>query len=78
KIDEYYEKTTSSPAYILAMGMCSALRLQAINGQVIVLNPREKLGYFKRHWPADLQDAVVKCIEDIVSSIAIFVLEILH
>jgi hypothetical protein len=22
KIDEYYEKTTDSPAYIMAMGLC--------------------------------------------------------
>jgi hypothetical protein len=32
----------------------------------LVLNPKEKLGYFKKHWSLDLQEDVVKCIEEVV------------
>ncbi|KAF8240515.1 hypothetical protein L208DRAFT_1232243 [Tricholoma matsutake] len=35
KINEYYEKTTDSPAYIMSM----------------ILNPKEKMGYFKKRSP---------------------------
>ncbi|KAI0261694.1 hypothetical protein BGY98DRAFT_940614, partial [Russula aff. rugulosa BPL654] len=48
KIDEYYEKTTESPAYIMSM----------------ILNPNEKMGYFKKHLPANLHEDVLKCVED--------------
>jgi hypothetical protein len=34
----------------------------------VVLNPKEKMGYFKRHWPANLQEDVTKCVEDVVRS----------
>jgi len=50
KIDEYYEKTTESPAYIMSM----------------ILNPKEKMDYFKKHWSVDLQEDVVKCAEEVV------------
>ncbi|KIL55515.1 hypothetical protein M378DRAFT_17877 [Amanita muscaria Koide BX008] len=49
KIDGYYEKTTDTPAYILSM----------------VLDPRQKLGHFKKNWLLDLQGDVVKCVEDL-------------
>ena len=49
KIDDYYERTTESPAYILAM----------------ILDPREKLSYFKKHWSPDLLEDVVKCVEGV-------------
>ncbi|KAF8802671.1 hypothetical protein BYT27DRAFT_7215186 [Phlegmacium glaucopus] len=49
KIDNYYEKTTESPAYILAM----------------ILNPKEKMSYFKKHWSTELQDDIVKCVEEV-------------
>ena len=29
----------------------------------LVLNPKEKMGYFKKHWSADLHDDVLKCVE---------------
>ena len=32
----------------------------------LVLNPKEKLGYFKKHWSSDLQEDVVKCIKEVV------------
>jgi hypothetical protein len=32
----------------------------------LVLNPKEKLGYFKKHWSSDLQEDVVKCVEEVV------------
>ncbi|KAG6874678.1 hypothetical protein C0993_012652, partial [Termitomyces sp. T159_Od127] len=49
KIDNYYEKTTNSPAYIMTM----------------ILDPREKMSYFKKHWPKDLQTDVLKCIKEV-------------
>ncbi|KAN0105652.1 hypothetical protein V8E52_010827 [Russula decolorans] len=49
KIDKYYKKTTESPAYIMAM----------------ILNPKEKMKYFKKHWSPELQDNVVECVEEV-------------
>ena len=37
---------------------------------ILVLNPREKMAYFKSQWSADLQDDVVKCVEDVVGSVS--------
>ena len=41
---------------------------------VLVLNPKEKMGYFKKHWPAELQEEVRTCIEEEVhpSSLLLF------
>ncbi|KAF8815623.1 hypothetical protein BYT27DRAFT_7297093, partial [Phlegmacium glaucopus] len=50
KIDDYYEKTTDSPAYIMAM----------------ILNPKEKMSYFKKHWLTELQGDVMRCVEEVV------------
>jgi hypothetical protein len=33
----------------------------------LVLNPKDKLSHFKRHWPQDLMKDVLKCVEDVVS-----------
>ena len=33
---------------------------------LLVLNPQQKLGYFKKHWSADLQGDVVECAEVVV------------
>lgn len=49
KIDKYYEKTTESPAYLMAM----------------ILNPKEKMSYFKKHWSPELQGDVVECVEKV-------------
>ena len=32
----------------------------------LALNPKEKLGYLKKHWSLDLQEDVVKCAEEVV------------
>jgi hypothetical protein len=31
-----------------------------------VLNPKEKMGYFKKHWSVALQEGVTKCVEEVV------------
>ncbi|KAG6892748.1 hypothetical protein C0993_003092, partial [Termitomyces sp. T159_Od127] len=49
KIDDYYEKTTNSPAYIMTM----------------ILDPREKLSYFAKNWSTELQADVLKCVEEV-------------
>jgi hypothetical protein len=33
---------------------------------LLVLDPREKMGYFKKHWSEDLQDDVKSCVEEVV------------
>ncbi|KAJ7659106.1 ribonuclease H-like domain-containing protein [Mycena polygramma] len=48
KVDEYYQKTSNSNAYMFAM----------------VLDPSHKLSYFKKHWPGDLQDAAIENMEE--------------
>lgn len=35
----------------------------------IVLNPEEKMSHFKKHWPKELQDDVLKCLKEVVSLI---------
>lgn len=49
KIDDFCEKTTESPAYVMAM----------------ILDPKEKMLYFKKHWPKELQDDVLKCVKEV-------------
>ncbi|KAG1787134.1 uncharacterized protein HD556DRAFT_1247235, partial [Suillus plorans] len=49
KLDEYYERTTNSPAYIIAM----------------LLDPTAKIAYFKKHWPSNLLDDVLTCAENV-------------
>ncbi|EIW73754.1 hypothetical protein CONPUDRAFT_160753 [Coniophora puteana RWD-64-598 SS2] len=49
KIDKYYQKTTKSDVYIMAM----------------VLVPNQKLAYFKKYWPEDLQDGLKEEIESV-------------
>jgi hypothetical protein len=68
KIDEYYEKTTESPAYIMAMSMCSKLLVLSILLLIYVpvLDLKEKMAYFKEHWSINLQGKVIKCVEEVV------------
>ena len=66
KIDEYYEKTTASPAYIMLMSMSIPHLILHITDTHVVLNPREKMGYFKKHWSVDLQEEVMTCVEELV------------
>ena len=32
----------------------------------LVLNPKEKMSHFKKHWSEDLQDDVLECLEKVV------------
>ena len=67
KIDEYYEKTTESPAYVNGYELLPSLGHSLTDGHAsIALNPKEKLEYFKKHWSVDLQEAVATCVEDVV------------
>jgi hypothetical protein len=49
----------------MAMSMVLSLTLYNTD-MLLVLNPKEKMGYFKKHWSADLQEEVMKCVEEIV------------
>jgi hypothetical protein len=69
KIDEYYKKTTKSAAYIVAMGVPYCFIPMTLLMNPLVLNPKGKMLYFKKHWPEELHENVLKCVEAIVSSI---------
>ncbi|KAF7346742.1 putative AC transposase [Mycena sanguinolenta] len=47
KVNEYYQKTSNSNSYVLAM----------------VLDPQRKLAYFEKHWPKSLQASAKKELE---------------
>jgi len=50
-----------------------------ITDTYLVLNPKEKMRYFKKHRPVDLQEDVTKCAEEVVgSSSPLLVLELIH
>jgi hypothetical protein len=72
KIDEYYEKTTQSPAYIMAMSRIVLLASKQDVNTIIVLNPKEKMRYFKKHWSPELQDDVIECVEEVVCHTHLF------
>ena len=69
KINEYCEKTTESPAHIMSMSMSFSLLSCTLDLSDIslVFNPKEKMGYFKKHWSAELQEEVLKCVEEEVN-----------
>jgi hypothetical protein len=67
KIDEYYEKTTNTSAYIMAMDRCcGASFVDVISNVHVVLNPKEKMSHFKKHWSEELQDDVLTCLKEVV------------
>lgn len=66
KIDKYYEKTTESPAYIMVMSKQSLFNSAMTLICLLVLNPKEKMSYFKKHWSMELQGEVIKCVEEVV------------
>ena len=35
-----------------------------ITNILLVLNPKEKMSYFKKNWPSDLHEDVLKCVEE--------------
>ena len=43
-----------------------ALRDDDTTNLLLVLNPKEKMAYFKKHWSVELQGEVVKCAEEVV------------
>lgn len=66
KLDEYYEKTTDSPAYIIAMCLSFSVSvIPSLTSAIIVLDPTTKLAYFKKHWPSNLLDDVLACAENV-------------
>jgi hypothetical protein len=51
----------------MSMSMIITFALtQKIIDVFLVLNPKEKMSYFKKHWSVNLQEAVVKCVEEVV------------
>jgi hypothetical protein len=44
----------------------------------IVLNLKEKMGYFRKHWSVDLQEAVVICAEMVWANSPLPILELIH
>jgi hypothetical protein len=67
KIDQYYEKTTESSAYIMSMSApCFFPFLSFIDDMAPVLNPSEKMAYFKKNWSVELQNDITICAEDVV------------
>ena len=78
KIDDYYEKTTESPAYIMAMSrtVYSSHKRPNVN-TIVVLDPKEKMRYFKKHWSSELQEDVVNCVEEVVCYISLVRLQYL-
>jgi hypothetical protein len=67
KLDEYYEKTTDSLAYVIAMGSFFFFNYSSLMSVNIVLDPTSKMAYFKKHWPEHLHDDVLSCAENVVS-----------
>jgi hypothetical protein len=63
KIDEYYDKTTESPTCIMSMSTEFCPYPSPITNILLVLNPKEKMSYFKKNWPFDLHEDILKCVE---------------
>lgn len=73
KLDKYYEKTTDSPAYIMAMCMfTSRFNFDLFSDAFTsVLDPTGKMSYFKKNWPEELQTEVRTCAEKVVCMVAL-------
>jgi hypothetical protein len=50
----------------MSMSMRPSSYIQNIIDVFLVLNPKEKMGYFKKHWSVNLQEDVIKCVEEVV------------
>jgi hypothetical protein len=72
-IAKYYDKTSTSDAFILSMRALFHLLSCHLNVLIIavslVLHPKMKMRYFTRYWPGDLHDGVRESAEKIVSSL---------
>ena len=69
KLEEYYEKTTDSPAYIMAMCSFIFIFFSLIsNFSNAVLDPTAvgKMAYFKKNWLEGLHADILACAEKIV------------
>jgi hypothetical protein len=50
----------------MAMGIYLALFVEKLLTWLLVLNPKEKMAYFKRHWSTELQEDVRQCVVEVV------------
>lgn len=67
KIAGYYEKTATSDAFLLSMGMYLLGYLVTMLTLPLVLDPEMKMKHFEMYWEQDLQDTVKETLEKIVS-----------
>ena len=44
---------------------------------LLVLNPEEKMKYFKKHWSVELQKDVANCVEEVVGASSVFLVLLL-
>jgi hypothetical protein len=62
KLNEYYQKTADSDAYMctftISLGLCHPWWL-------LVLHPEQKMAHFKKHWDAELQQEVLMLAQNI-------------
>jgi len=63
KLDEYYMKTVTSDAHIIAMSSCPLSCKNYLTMLPPVVNPKKKLSHFKKYWKKEEYDKVVKLIE---------------
>jgi hypothetical protein len=69
KVDEYYNKTTQTGAYIMTMHtfIIFSLLSSGISYLInVVLDPASKMAYFKKCWPTHLHGEILTCAENIV------------
>ena len=68
KVEEYYDKTATTHAYIFVMSACSFPSFFVMHNLIflIVLGPEIKMNHFMKHWTKPLQDKVMESTETIV------------
>jgi hypothetical protein len=66
KLNEYYERTATSDAHIIAMSVCIYLPIFHILIILPVLDPASKLEYFKKHWGPGLLEEVELTVKTMV------------
>ena len=62
----YLSKIDWTLDFFMSMSMSIPHLILHITDTHVVLNPREKMGYFKKHWSVDLQGEVMTCAEGLV------------
>ena len=63
KLDEYYMKTATSDAHIIAMSTSSSNCKNCLTAVSPVVNPEKKLSHFRKYWKKEEYDEVLKLIE---------------